>query len=812
MTDYIKPNRLSVDDRFSVLGFTINTAESPKWFEVALATDPQLFRADSKAQRTSSNFYTNRGQGPLLVERGEAVYLIPPEVLRNFIGQQKLYYALATFADPGGGQPAVVSIPTENSPWIDLRGFSGRSLRRGMSLPRGNGAGGSYGGGQGGNEWAGDAAQPGTQSASPPPAGRNGSASPPAAPGGPNGAPAAGQAYQSAPLGYDDGFGEWAEPMEATAAEQAEDEAHGIEGPIPDFGAAAEQQSVSRSLTASEYPQASRFVPAAPGNYRVSGSQRTINRVVIHITDGAANINGTISWFQNPAAQVSAHYVVGQDGEVVQMVMHNDVAWHAGRANSDSIGIEHVANTHGLRPTAAEYCASAALVRWLCDTYSIPIDRQHILGHSEADPRTTHTSCPNAVWNWDYFMEMVTTATCIEPPASLSLGAESFDFNWGDVELVPQLTGLSCWAAAAAMVVGWREYISINPDEIARGAGRWAEYNVGLNPENRRDLASAWRLVMEPPQSYSVEGFRQLLVNNGPLWVGVAVPFGHAVVVTGIYGDGTLDGTYLNINDPLPQGQGARTTRTFRQFAREYEDRMTVDAEGNINVQVLHANGRRPVSGAQAYTAGRYGNGNGDGNGQRPVGAQAYAEGQPPGAAYRSPVRASRQFAVVEIASAIVGATMTRILDNEGDISWELDQLQGLKHPDNNAANQGSASFSTQTITVAGPRGSTVVGVDHIYADAEITFQHNGSSLGNVQISVTRANDAVGAGLVVKANIMDDANAYSRPPNTQRFAAVKVRFHYRFTNSVWADMIAITDLVLYGDGTVSRVHRWTQTP
>src|SRR5947208_7203579 len=98
------------------------------------------------------------------------------------------------------------------------------------------------------------------------------------------------------------------------------------------------------------------------------------------------------------------------------MVRNNDKAWHASRANSDSIGIEHIANGDRrvgplLRPTEAEYCASAALTRWLCDTFGIPIDRTHVLGHSEADPQTSHTDCPNAVWDWDYYMGLVQSAT-----------------------------------------------------------------------------------------------------------------------------------------------------------------------------------------------------------------------------------------------------------------------------------------------------------------------------------------------------------------------------------------------------------------
>jgi hypothetical protein len=197
---------------------------------------------------------------------------------------------------------------------------------------------------------------------------------------------------------------------QSLAADDDVDSQHGIEGPIPDAEAAA--QGVVRPLGLSpEYPQASRFEPADSGNFRAVSGTRTINRIVIHITDGGSKINGTIGWFKNPAAKVSAHYIVGQDGEVVQLVKHNDVAWHASRANGDSIGIEHVANTRGLNPTPAQYSASAALTNWLVTQFNIPMDRTHILGHSEADPKTTHAGCPNAVW-----VGMVTSATSYEPP------------------------------------------------------------------------------------------------------------------------------------------------------------------------------------------------------------------------------------------------------------------------------------------------------------------------------------------------------------------------------------------------------------
>jgi N-acetylmuramoyl-L-alanine amidase len=71
--------------------------------------------------------------------------------------------------------------------------------------------------------------------------------------------------------------------------------------------------------------------------------------IVIHYTaSGGADASGDVSWFRNPQAKVSAHFVVGRDGGIVQCVPVNRVAWHAGKSiwkgkngcNAFSIGIE----------------------------------------------------------------------------------------------------------------------------------------------------------------------------------------------------------------------------------------------------------------------------------------------------------------------------------------------------------------------------------------------------------------------------------------------------------------------------------------
>jgi N-acetylmuramoyl-L-alanine amidase len=74
-----------------------------------------------------------------------------------------------------------------------------------------------------------------------------------------------------------------------------------------------------------------------------------VDMVVIHFT-AAGTLAGTISWFKNTASRASAHYIIGRDGTVVQMVREGDEAWHAGESswngradcNRRSIGIELV--------------------------------------------------------------------------------------------------------------------------------------------------------------------------------------------------------------------------------------------------------------------------------------------------------------------------------------------------------------------------------------------------------------------------------------------------------------------------------------
>lgn len=114
----------------------------------------------------------------------------------------------------------------------------------------------------------------------------------------------------------------------------------------------------------------------------------------------------------------SAHFTIGASGEVVKSVPVEKVAWHAGTSplgsggnhesrvlNSNSIGIEHGGYVDDPNfPTREQYFTSAALTRYLCELYDIPMNRRHIVGHEEIKS-TKGDPGPN--WNWNYYMNLV---------------------------------------------------------------------------------------------------------------------------------------------------------------------------------------------------------------------------------------------------------------------------------------------------------------------------------------------------------------------------------------------------------------------
>ena len=163
---------------------------------------------------------------------------------------------------------------------------------------------------------------------------------------------------------------------------------------------------------------------------------KDVSAVVIHYTEGS--YAGCISWFKNCDASVSAHYVIRSvDGQITQMVLEKDKAWHARTANGYTIGIEHEAYGNVWEFFTEEmYRSSADLVRSICSRYeTIDNRRTHdrdtldngvcvnnglynlggegacvaIKGHQHY-PDQSHTD-PGPYWDWNYYYKLINEGT-----------------------------------------------------------------------------------------------------------------------------------------------------------------------------------------------------------------------------------------------------------------------------------------------------------------------------------------------------------------------------------------------------------------
>lgn len=172
--------------------------------------------------------------------------------------------------------------------------------------------------------------------------------------------------------------------------------------------------------------------------------------------------------------------------------------------------------------------------------------------------------------------------------------ADSIDYAVpGSVPLHKQAKTMSCWAASVSMLVSWKsgdisegDFVDTLPEPLKLV---W-DTNAGLLPDDQAALLVAAHLRAEAPQSFSVKGWHDLLKTNGPLFVAVALQgpdkrwYGHGLVVTGIHGDGTANGTSFRIIDPA---QGLALDVTVAAFVKAIEDLARSDYGNGADVRPL---------------------------------------------------------------------------------------------------------------------------------------------------------------------------------------------------------------------------------
>jgi N-acetyl-anhydromuramyl-L-alanine amidase AmpD len=193
-----------------------------------------------------------------------------------------------------------------------------------------------------------------------------------------------------------------------------------------------------------DYPGAASFQQAK--HYRTGQPGRSVAAIVFHITDGHERAQGTVDSFVAGEKETSAHFVIDQDGTIIQCVRLDDIAFHANAANYNTIGIEHCARSPssllspnerriwgpdnpGLPLSDAQKMSSAVLSGWLCQKYGLD-PQTAIVGHTDIDKETTHGDCPYGVGNFN----QTEYASLVQSPTAQTFLAQLLDIPLGAID------------------------------------------------------------------------------------------------------------------------------------------------------------------------------------------------------------------------------------------------------------------------------------------------------------------------------------------------------------------------------------------
>ncbi len=166
-----------------------------------------------------------------------------------------------------------------------------------------------------------------------------------------------------------------------------------------------------------------------------------------------------------------------------------------------------------------------------------------------------------------------------------------------DAKPFAQKNAMSCWAAAAVILLRWKNGIPVTELDVAKMAGNnfvvALHQDTGLLGSEFKAFASALGLVTEAPQNYTPSGYAALLKTHGPLWVGSRLDKGtqnsrrHVRVLRGITGDGTFENSTAWVLDP----DGGRDYQvTVAKFASELEEiaKEEIGVGNELFPQVIH--------------------------------------------------------------------------------------------------------------------------------------------------------------------------------------------------------------------------------
>ena len=196
-----------------------------------------------------------------------------------------------------------------------------------------------------------------------------------------------------------------------------------------------------------------------------------VSILVLHST-GMESADAALQRLTDPAAKVSSHYMVAEDGTVMRLVPEDKRAWHAGASwwrgvknvNSASVGIEIVNPGHefGYRPfTAPQMEAVLLLTKEIVERHGIlPIN---VVGHSDVAP--ARKDDPGELFDWPLLARHGLALGPVKPGA---------DPLWSDAGTVMALErfGYDVADGAAAVRAFQRHFRPNNVDGVVDGETR----------------------------------------------------------------------------------------------------------------------------------------------------------------------------------------------------------------------------------------------------------------------------------------------------------------------------------------------------
>ena len=137
-------------------------------------------------------------------------------------------------------------------------------------------------------------------------------------------------------------------------------------------------------------------------------NRKQIKFIVFHYT-GMKKESDAIDRLTNIQSEVSSHYLIKNNGNIVTLVPDLYIAWHAGKSswknykflNTSSIGIEIINPGHefGYKEFSKKQISSLLkLSKFLIKKYNI--SSNHILGHSDISPERKKD--PGEMFPWKY--------------------------------------------------------------------------------------------------------------------------------------------------------------------------------------------------------------------------------------------------------------------------------------------------------------------------------------------------------------------------------------------------------------------------